>query len=65
MDGANVFIVFGAFQILMGLVYGLPMPLQPLKAMAVLVITQKISGSITTPLARARADRSSSTGLSI
>jgi len=46
IDGANVFIVFGAFQILMGLLYGLPMPLQPLKAMAVLVITQKLSGNV-------------------
>jgi len=41
-----VFFVFGILQIASGLFYGLPMPMQPLKAMAVLVITQKIAGSI-------------------
>jgi hypothetical protein len=46
LDSASVFIVFGALQILTGLVYGLPMPMQPLKAMAVLIITQKLSGNI-------------------
>jgi hypothetical protein len=46
LDSASVFIVFGLLQILTGLVYGLPMPMQPLKAMAVLVITQKISGDV-------------------
>jgi MFS superfamily sulfate permease-like transporter len=46
MDSASVFIVFGLLQIATGLVYGLPMPMQPLKAMAVLVITQKIAGSV-------------------
>lgn len=51
LDSASVFIVFGLLQILTGLVYGLPMPMQPLKAMAVLAITQnfgtqKISGDV-------------------
>jgi len=46
LDSASVFIVFGALQILTGFVYGLPMPMQPLKAMAVLVITQKIAGPV-------------------
>ena len=46
LDAGPVFIVFGLLQILTGLLYGLPMPMQPLKAMAVLVITQNISGSI-------------------
>jgi len=46
LDSASVFIVFGALQILTGIVYGLPMPMQPLKAMAVLIITQKLSGEI-------------------
>ncbi len=46
LDSAGVFIVFGAFQIITGYLYGLPMPLQPLKAMAVLVITQKIAGGV-------------------
>lgn len=46
LNSASVFIVFGVMQIITGLLYGLPMPVQPLKAMAVLVITQKISGEI-------------------
>jgi xanthine/uracil/vitamin C permease (AzgA family) len=46
LDAASVLILFGAMQLLTGLVYGLPMPAQPLKAMAVLVITQKLSGNI-------------------
>jgi hypothetical protein len=46
LDSASVFIVFGVMQILSGLIYGLPMPMQPLKAMAVLVITQELSGGV-------------------
>jgi hypothetical protein len=46
LDGASVFVVFGLLQILTGLIYGLPMPMQPLKAMAVLVITQRIAGDV-------------------
>jgi len=46
LDAGAVFSVFGLLQITTGLVYGLPMPMQPLKAMAVLVITQKIAGSV-------------------
>lgn len=46
LDSASVFIVFGLLQILTGVVYGLPMPMQPLKAMAVLVITQKLEGGV-------------------
>jgi len=42
----SVLICFGAMQILTGLVYGMPMPAQPLKAMALLVIAQKLSGNI-------------------
>lgn len=38
LDTASTFILFGAMQVLTGLVYGLPMPVQPLKAMAVIVI---------------------------
>lgn len=45
-DSASVFIVFGLMQIVTGLVYGLPMPMQPLKAMAVLVITQELSAGV-------------------
>jgi hypothetical protein len=46
LDAASVLILFGAMQALSGLAYGLPMPVQPLKAMAVIVITQKLSGGV-------------------
>jgi len=46
LDASPVFIVFGLLQIATGLLYGLPMPMQPLKAMAVLVITSRITGSV-------------------
>lgn len=46
LDSASVFFVFGLLQIATGVVYGLPMPMQPLKAMAVLVITQQLAGNI-------------------
>jgi len=46
LDAASVLILFGAMQLLTGLLYGIPMPAQPLKAMAVLVITQKIGARI-------------------
>lgn len=46
LDSASVFTVFGVAQILTGVLYGLPMPMQPLKAMAVIVMTEKLSGSI-------------------
>ncbi|QEG36962.1 putative sulfate/molybdate transporter [Bythopirellula goksoeyrii] len=46
LNGSTVFIVFGLLQILTGILYGVPMPMQPLKAMAVLVITQKIAGDV-------------------
>ncbi len=46
LDVAGVFVMFGLMQILTGVVYGLPMPVQPLKAMAVLVIAQHIQSSV-------------------
>ena len=46
LDAASVFIMFGLAQIATGPVYGLPMPMQPLKAMAVIVIGQKLSGDV-------------------
>ncbi len=46
LDSASALILFGAMQILTGLTYGMPMPVQPLKAMAALVIAQKLSGNI-------------------
>jgi len=46
LDTASVLIIFGTMQIFAAFVYGLPMPVQPLKAVAVLVIAQKLSGHI-------------------
>jgi len=46
LDGAQVLIVYGIMQVLTALIYGIPMPVQPLKAVAVIVITQKISGNV-------------------
>jgi hypothetical protein len=46
LDPASVFTMFGAMQILTGLLYGIPMPAQPLKAVAVLVIAQRLPGHI-------------------
>ncbi|HWP85678.1 MAG TPA: putative sulfate/molybdate transporter [Terriglobia bacterium] len=46
LDPASVLILFGAMQVLTGLAYGMPLPVQPLKAMAVIVITQKLSGDV-------------------
>jgi MFS superfamily sulfate permease-like transporter len=45
LDAGSVLLVFGAFQILTGVLYRMPMPVQPLKAMAAIVITQKLSAS--------------------
>lgn len=42
----SVLIVFGMMQIITGLIYRMPMPVQPLKAMATLVIAQQIGGNI-------------------
>lgn len=46
LDSASTLIVFGVLQILTGLLYGLPMPVQPLKAMAVLMISQKLDADL-------------------
>ena len=46
LDGASALVMFGAMQIFTGLRYGIPMPVQPLKAMAALVIAQKLSGPV-------------------
>lgn len=46
LDAGGVFAVFGLLQIATGVLYGLPMPMQPLKAMAVLVIAQRIAGPV-------------------
>src|SRR6266576_5211658 len=46
LDSASALILFGAMQILPALRYRLPMQVQPLKAVAALVIAQKISGNV-------------------
>jgi hypothetical protein len=46
LDPTGVLIAFGLMQITTGLIYRMPMPVQPLKAMAVLVIAQKATGSV-------------------
>jgi hypothetical protein len=43
LDAASVCIVFGLLQVATGLAYGMPMPVQPLKAMAAIMLTQKLS----------------------
>src|SRR3954468_1285465 len=46
LDSASTLVMFGLMQILTGTLYGMPMPAQPLKAMAVLVISQKLGGHL-------------------
>lgn len=46
MDAAGVLILFGAMQVLTGLVYRMPMPVQPLKAVAAIVITQQVPADV-------------------
>jgi Molybdate transporter of MFS superfamily len=46
LDATSVLIMFGAMQLISGLVYRIPMPVQPLKAMAALVIAQGLSGDV-------------------
>ncbi len=46
LDPSSVLVIFGAMQIASGLIYGLPMPVEPLKAVAVIVITQKIPAGV-------------------
>lgn len=43
---AGALIMFGVMQIATGIIYRMPMPAQPLKAMATLVIAQKIGGDV-------------------
>jgi hypothetical protein len=47
LDSASVLIVYGTMQILSGLTYRLPMPVQPLKAVAVIVIAQSAAQKVT------------------
>ncbi|MBI3983415.1 MAG: transporter [Gemmatimonadetes bacterium] len=46
LDGASLLLMFGLMQILTGLVYRMPMPVQPLKAMAAIVIAQQTSAAV-------------------
>lgn len=46
MDATTAFVVFGALQIASGLVYRLPMPVQPLKAMAAIAIAGKLDPTL-------------------
>lgn len=46
LDSASALILFGVMQILTALRYRMPMPVQPLKAVAALVIAQKIGGNV-------------------
>ncbi len=43
LDPASVLTVYGLLQLLTGLAYGLPMPVQPLKAMATIAIAQHLA----------------------
>ena len=45
-NSAGILIMFGLMQMASGLWYRMPMPVQPLKAFAALVIAQKIPGRI-------------------
>ncbi len=46
LDATSVLVAFGALQIGTGLAYGLPMPVQPLKAVAAIVISQKVGADV-------------------
>jgi len=43
MNGFQVFVIYGLFQIVVGFWYQLPVPLQPLKLMTILVLTLHLS----------------------
>jgi xanthine/uracil/vitamin C permease (AzgA family) len=46
LDAASVLVLFGVMQVLTALRYRMPMPVQPLKAMAALVIAQKLPAAV-------------------
>ncbi len=46
LDSASVLIIYGLLQVMTGLVYGIPMPVEPLKAVATIVIAQKVSAQV-------------------
>lgn len=47
LDAASVLILYGAMQVMTGMLYRLPMPVQPLKAVAIAVIALKGNEKIT------------------
>ncbi|MEM4408973.1 MAG: molybdate transporter family protein [Candidatus Caldarchaeum sp.] len=46
LDSASALAMFGLMQILTGMVYGLPMPVQPLKAMVIIMISQRLDANL-------------------
>src|SRR5690554_2419884 len=46
LHAPSALIMFGVMQIATGAIYKMPMPAQPLKAMATLVIAQQLSGDL-------------------
>ncbi len=46
LDAASVLVMYGLMQIMTGLIYQRPMPVQPLKAVATIVIAQKLTGPV-------------------
>ncbi|MBA3890404.1 MAG: transporter [Gemmatimonadaceae bacterium] len=46
LDAASVLVVFGLAQVATGIHYRMPMPVQPLKAVAVIVIAQQLSPEV-------------------
>ena len=46
LDAASVCTMFGLLQIATGLLYGIPMPVQPLKAMAAIMLTQHLAPGV-------------------
>lgn len=46
LDAASVCTMFGAMQVATGLLYGIPMPVQPLKAMAAIMLAQRLPAEV-------------------
>jgi len=46
LHGTSLLVMFGLMQVLTGVVYRMPMPVQPLKAMAAIVIAQQTSAEV-------------------
>jgi len=46
LDATTAFVIFGVLQIASGLVYRLPMPVQPLKAMAAIAISARLAPTV-------------------